>query len=446
MPLLTTTIEDNSPLITYTSQWIAGSSANDSLLDQYSASAFTLTFTSGATATFTFNGTGITLFGAKRGNHGTYQVTIDSVKYQSQNGSVPDPGDFQVALFQATGLTQGQHDCTLQYTDVTGRFLDLDFITWEGNVGETDGNTLYVNSFQDSDPAFTYDSLWSENPANIGTFSGANGHVASSPGATATFTFQGDGVALYGPVSPSGAPYTVQVDGGQAQLFASNRPHYTPQMLLYQATNLGLGQHQLKVTYSPAAVSSQVLAIDYANVYTTVNNSNSSTTSGATLSTTSGAAASSRVVTNGLSTGPVVGIAIGSFVAGVIFLGALIFLLRRRGTKDEPVDEKLLVKPFNTVQATLAPVNDFSPTTSDRSLDPRRQSPTFPFMTETRKGQPAFRYVANPGERYDHVSTSSISYVQTGGRDTSVQSTNPNATTSRVADEAFPPDYDQATG
>lgn len=100
MPLLTTTIEDNSPLITYTSNWQAGSSSSDTLLDQfvhlfsirsfsvlafsrffsfpvrYSASAFTLTFTSGATATFTFNGTAITLYGAKRGNHGTYQVSF----------------------------------------------------------------------------------------------------------------------------------------------------------------------------------------------------------------------------------------------------------------------------------------------------------------------------------------------------------------------------------
>ena len=35
MPLLTTTIEDNSPLITYTSGWRAGSSSSDTLLDQF---------------------------------------------------------------------------------------------------------------------------------------------------------------------------------------------------------------------------------------------------------------------------------------------------------------------------------------------------------------------------------------------------------------------------
>lgn len=85
------------------------------------------------------------------------------------------------------------------------------------------------------------------------------------------FGGSGDGVALYGPVSPSGAPYTVQVDGGKAQLFNATRSHYTPQMLLYQSTNLGLGQHRLNITYSATALSSQILAIDYANVYTTVN-------------------------------------------------------------------------------------------------------------------------------------------------------------------------------
>jgi len=129
----------------------------------------------------------------------------------------------------------------------------------------------------------------------------------------------------------------------------------------------------------------------------------------------------------------------------------MFLFLRRRKTQNEPIDEKLQVKPFNAVQATLAPIDESNPpTTSDPSLDPHHgQSQMRPFMTsgEMRKGQvPMSRYTANPGERSDHVSTSSISDVQAGGRGASaVRSVDPNATTSRVGDEAFPPDYAQAT-
>ena len=57
------------------------------------------------------------------------QATVDNVPYASQNGSSPDPGLFQVPLFQANNLTQGQHTVVLEYTGSTGLYLDLDFVS-----------------------------------------------------------------------------------------------------------------------------------------------------------------------------------------------------------------------------------------------------------------------------------------------------------------------------
>lgn len=89
----------------------------------------------------------MTLYGAKRANHGTYQVcqtrvfccrlsftpfpkvTIDNVQYPTQNGSVSNPELFQTSLFQLSNLTQGQHTLILESTGAAGQYLDLDFVS-----------------------------------------------------------------------------------------------------------------------------------------------------------------------------------------------------------------------------------------------------------------------------------------------------------------------------
>ncbi len=78
----------------------------------------------------------------------------------------------------------------------------------------------------------------------------------------------GDGVQLFGPVGPLGAPYTVQVDGGPVRSLASVRDFYSPQMILFHADNLGDGIHVLRLEYQGSS-SNQSFAIDYANTLST---------------------------------------------------------------------------------------------------------------------------------------------------------------------------------
>ncbi|KAJ7497268.1 hypothetical protein FB451DRAFT_1018259 [Mycena latifolia] len=267
MPQFNTTIEDYSPLITYSSDWRAGTSA-DSLADLYSDSSFTLTQSDGASASFVYNGTSFTIFGSMRGNHGFFQVTIDGTTLPPTNGKSADPGQFQVPLFSSPSLAQGLH--TVSLTNQGTTFVDIDFITWQSSVG-ADDEQLLVNTVQDSDPSFVYApaNFWGTNLPSIGTYSGSSGHGTASPGAFMTYTFQvGDGVSLYGPVGPQGSPFTVSLDGGEAFNHTTSKQFYQPQVLLYTATNLGPGQHVVKVEYQPAQPG-QIFAIDYANVYTT---------------------------------------------------------------------------------------------------------------------------------------------------------------------------------
>lgn len=126
MPQYNTTIEDFSPVITYSSDWKAGSSQTDNLADLYSDSGFTLTQTDGGTATFVYNGTSFTIFGSKRSNHGFYQITVDGNAFPPDNGASPDPGQFQVPLFSSPPLPQALHTVTL--TNQGSTFVDIDFV------------------------------------------------------------------------------------------------------------------------------------------------------------------------------------------------------------------------------------------------------------------------------------------------------------------------------
>jgi len=89
-----------------------------------------VTQTARADMTFYFYGIGVQLYGAKRSNHGQYQISIDSKVYNPVNGSAPDPGNFQASLFNTVALENGYH--TVRLTNLESNYLDLDFVCCAG--------------------------------------------------------------------------------------------------------------------------------------------------------------------------------------------------------------------------------------------------------------------------------------------------------------------------
>ena len=208
---------------------------------------------------------------------------------------------------------------------------------------------------------------------------------------------------MYGPVSPTGAPYTVQMDNGTAQYFNSNRSQYTPQMLLYQATNLGLGSHKVKMTVQSTAGSSQSLAIDYARVYTTfqsryvlfswhffMNDANPSVYNSTSTTNSSG-----KVPSGAVSTGVVVGVAFAAFALGFLAFSVLGFiLLRRREARAKELEEK--VQPFDPPQPEVVSSGALgysapSGSDSNRNLSSRTRNDPFQVGNGMRKEQPFSR-------------------------------------------------------
>ncbi|KAF8329326.1 hypothetical protein F5887DRAFT_1004751 [Amanita rubescens] len=386
MPTLTTTIENISPLLVYSNGWTPGSSQSDSLASSYSDSDFTKTNTQNTTMTFVYNGTDVTLYGAQRGNHGNYQVTVDGAASSPQSGYNAN-GNFQVILYESNGLSQGNHTVVIENLG-DNLYLDIDFVTWKATFGNAN-DPLGIITVDDTDSAFKYSgSDWSASPTDAGKYFAGTGHSTSTFNASMEFTFSGEAISLYGPVGATGGPYLVQMDKSTAVSYNANT---TPgfQVLLYHANNLGSGNHTLTFWCQP--VQQQICAIDYVNIYDTATTGSGSSSSNGTAGFTggsggSGSNLSSSNNSSALSTGDIIGIVLGTVavVAAAVFVVLYIVVQKRSrnnrtthatfqamgpGMGDSPigfspaqssmVDQRYLEYPNVTSQASLIHVSRF---------------------------------------------------------------------------------------
>ncbi|KIN98081.1 hypothetical protein M404DRAFT_16672 [Pisolithus tinctorius Marx 270] len=231
---------------------------------RYYLGTFTTNNVTNGAVSFSFNGTGVWIYGAKRSNHNTYTVQLDSATYGPYDGYYPTQEFLQV-LFNQTGLTQGMHNLTLTNTGTNGTYVDIDLIVWQSEVGSSN-QELITETVQNTDPRFQFlDSAWTS-PSDVNFYSNGTGQCTGTNAANAVLTFTvGEMVTLFGATSTSTGPYTVQMDKGNPSDYNGTTflPYYG--VTLFHADNLGAGQHSLTITNAPASPGQQ-LCIDYALV------------------------------------------------------------------------------------------------------------------------------------------------------------------------------------
>ncbi|KAL1747367.1 hypothetical protein HDZ31DRAFT_61284 [Schizophyllum fasciatum] len=343
------TIDDCSPLISYTppGTWRPGSKSNDPEAAFYSdGGTFTVTETSGSKASFTFNGTYVYLYGAKRFNHGNYSVELDGVT-KMHNGSSPDHEQFQALLDSYGPLAQDVlHTVTFESRD--SNYLDLDFITWTSDLGLDDSSRILV---QDDHPSFSYAGPWTITSVG-GRYEGGAAHQAINGDSSVTLSFSGESISLYGSVGNSYGRYTAQLDGGEIQVLNATRVYTETQVLLYHANNIGNGTHSLTIANSPVSdrPNSSIL-IDYA-LYIPTN----------TMSERVEPTVASESKKIRLSTGALVGVSFGGVILLAVIVLAVFFIVRRRKRTDQveaaPSDSPSrssqdgLIQPYEEHRAT----------------------------------------------------------------------------------------------
>ncbi|KAI0093109.1 hypothetical protein BDY19DRAFT_902909 [Irpex rosettiformis] len=232
------TLDDSSPLVSYSGSWL-DTPGNDSLAANYTGASFHTSNTTGSTATLKFNGTGVWFYGAHLPQYGNYSITVDgqivASGTASSGTSVPV---FDQLLGSSFNLSMGQHVAVL--SSVNGGAIDLDKLIFETQVG-SQGGQVSQTVFKDTDSQIQYlpAPAWSVSEQSF--FSNGSAHFTESSGSKATLSFTGDAVAVYGGVSFDHGLYSVSVDGQSQQLNGGGYDEYHPQ-------GLGSGSHNLTVT------------------------------------------------------------------------------------------------------------------------------------------------------------------------------------------------------
>ncbi|KZW03530.1 hypothetical protein EXIGLDRAFT_828411 [Exidia glandulosa HHB12029] len=256
MPQTTITLDDTSPLIRYSGNWRTGNNPNspDAAVKSYYGSTFTMTTDNAATATLQFYGPGtVSVYGAKRFNHGPYNVTLDGTVYTG-DGFATKPELYKQRLF-AKKVTEGAHTLRINdaWVDDGRKYLDIDYIQIVTDVG---AKTLTADS---SDKAFVYAGAgWQANDA---------GRVTGQSGDSVTIPFTGDSIEVYGLVGGLAGVYTVSLDGqGLESYSAYNQYHWQTGQLLYMARGLEDGPHTVTLTNTPTG-QGQNFALARASVH-----------------------------------------------------------------------------------------------------------------------------------------------------------------------------------
>ncbi|KAH0827627.1 hypothetical protein J3R83DRAFT_4369 [Lanmaoa asiatica] len=395
MPLLTTVIDDKSPLISYDATWLFGTAWGDQWATDYYLGTFTTNNVTDGSATLNFNGTAIWIYGANRPNHGSYTVQVDGATYSGYNGAGNNL--FQQSLFNAS-FNQAMHTVKLTNTASGNLYVDIDMIVWQSEVGST-GDHLAVEVVQDTDARFRYqEPAWgtTSSSLNFNLFGNGTGHVTETYDASVTFTFTA--VTIFGTSGPSNGPYSALLDGGQSvQYNASNAYPTNYGVAIYHADNLGSGSHQLVLTNLPDSASGQSLSVDYAQLWTIAKYS----------------AINSVIYSPNLTSGAIAGIVV-AVVAAVLSAGAAIFFYRRwKATLATQHDLYRIYTPQGRPleSATVAPTG-FSSSLETRTNASLLQndSSTQPFSG--RAQQPANHHAAQHDETV-HISRDSRSTTDT---------------------------------
>ncbi|KAG8774082.1 hypothetical protein FRC19_001577 [Serendipita sp. 401] len=347
-----TTIDDSSPLIGYSDgDWSPGA-RTDAAWVEYYLGTYTMSSKRGAEFTFNFTGTAVWLFGALRDNHGLYNVTLDGTTV-TRDGYGAGVGLYQQVLFEARDLTPGPHTITLTNNRNSTLFAnrDLDFITWEQDLG-TDEDTLLDTTDDDGSANFVYGptpQAW--NPDNQSVYYSGTGHTAVSSTAFVTYTFNGSAVSIFGVVGPSQGPYTVQVDSNPVESYTARSATLFTQQLLYRATGLSDGVHTVRLANAPASLG-QALTIDYAVatkvqvpiVTTTSTTSTSSETTSSSTETSSAepteTSATAAPAGKSISTGAIVAIVVAGFALMAMLSFALMMYRRKKASRKDTDDSE----------------------------------------------------------------------------------------------------------
>jgi len=358
MAAFNVSLDDSSPLISYSPSgaW-TDTPKGDTLAQSYSAQSLHSASQNGATASFSFNGTGVWLYGGARSNYGSYSVQIDG-KPISQGSAASSSDSVGKLLGGTAGLDMGPH--TVVLTNGGGGPIDIDSLIFQTQMSAP-SQSVSQTSLDDVDAGIVYSGspAWSIQPGP--TFSNGSIHYSQQNGAQAQLTFTGDAVSLYGGSSFDHGDYTIDLDGQKFQFNGGANGLarlYHPSTLLFFASGLGSESHSLTITNSGQGATT-FLDIDSLMFYNPSNTPSSNGTPGnpsgsvsspqsssstsnqptsSATSTASGASASAPT-SKGLSPAGAAAIAVVIILILLALIALFLFFIVRRRLREADAEQ-----------------------------------------------------------------------------------------------------------
>ena len=217
----------------------------------------------GATATFTFSGTGVSWIGFQCEQCGTASVHLDGSVVATVDTYAPSRPAASGAMYSTTGLASGSHTLAIEATGTsnvssTGAFIIVDAFDVEGATSGGGGSTTRL---EETDPSVSYAGTWY--PQTRDDLSGGTVVESSDPNGTATLTFGGTGVSWIGFKGPWAGIAQVYLDGTLKGTVDTYAPTEQAQAVVYTASGLAAGSHALLIkvtnTWNPSSTSSWIV-------------------------------------------------------------------------------------------------------------------------------------------------------------------------------------------
>ncbi|MBK8162858.1 MAG: hypothetical protein IPK65_06875 [Gammaproteobacteria bacterium] len=190
-----------------------------------------------ATASLTFNGTGIRFYSHKGPGTGRFEIYIDDVYQTSWDGYATDE-EYVALAYENTSLSQGEHTITVRNTSNKNELSAATYM----NVDWFEVHQRRV--IDSTDDVIVYAGDWTH---EIMSGAGQDGTMAVTfdRQATASLTFNGTGIRLYSRKGPGASIYEIYLDG----VFQASWDGYVAnpenQVVAYQISGLPSGQHTI---------------------------------------------------------------------------------------------------------------------------------------------------------------------------------------------------------
>ncbi|KAF7333782.1 hypothetical protein MVEN_02335000 [Mycena venus] len=286
----------------------------------------------GATASFTFVGTSITVYGTIPAGNASRTLTfvVDnsiSGSYRTQ-GNGPPADAYHSELWASPAMSNGTHTLVLTQQTQLGVFLDY-FIY---NTTSTSVSAYFID---DRDSRITYTPAWKQDDS-VDYFQHA-AKASTSAGDSFSVAFEGKAISLYGPITDMSMNASMAIDGGPSVFFT---PSVTGlNIAIYNSGDLTDGQHTLIVT----AQNEHPVWVDYFLV----------TPSTSTLTPSSSSSSSSPMPKPSTPVGQIVGPILGAVLLVALLVATVLYRRskrRRRGVFDldatVPMEHVLVPTPF----------------------------------------------------------------------------------------------------